>query len=77
MKPISWAVFLSAVGVVSANWARNINYRSPSEHHPSLGISIRKVVKRNNLSSPWDPAQLNFTQYVAVFASCVCVCDNY
>lgn len=50
-------------GVASgAHWANNINYRSPSEHHPSLGVSIRKVVQRNNLASPWDPAQLNFTQ---------------
>lgn len=65
MKTNSWILFFSALGVADANWAKNINYRSPSEHHPSLGISIRKVVKRNDLSSPWDPAQLNFTQYVS------------
>lgn len=57
--------FICGLGVANANWVKNINYRSPSEHHPSLGISIRKVVKRNDLSSPgWDSAQLNFTQYV-------------
>ncbi|ORY05895.1 phosphodiesterase/alkaline phosphatase D precursor [Clohesyomyces aquaticus] len=56
---------LSLVALASANWARNINYRSPSEHHPSLGISIRKVVKRNNLQSRWDPARLSFTHGVA------------
>lgn len=48
-----------------ASWTRNINYRSPSEHHPALGISIRKVVKRNDLQSSWDPAGLNFTHGVA------------
>lgn len=56
---------LSTAGVVSASWAKNINYRSPSEHHPSLGISIHKVVKRNQPQSSWDPAKLNFTHGVA------------
>ncbi|KAF2194894.1 hypothetical protein K469DRAFT_774925 [Zopfia rhizophila CBS 207.26] len=56
---------LSSVSVVSANWARNLNYRSPSEHHPSLGISIHKVVRRNDPQSPWNPAKLNFTHGVA------------
>lgn len=46
-------------------WTKNINYRSPSEHHPSLGISIHKVVKRNDPQSPWNPADLNFTHGVA------------
>lgn len=30
-----------------------------------MGISIRKVVKRNDYQSPWDPAKLNFTHGVA------------
>lgn len=59
------APLLAAAGVVSANWAKNINYRSPSEHHPALGISIHKVVKRTDPSSPWDPSKLNFTHGVA------------
>lgn len=58
-------LLLGATGAASASWAKNINYRSPSEHHPSLGVSIRKVVKRNDPSSPWDPSQLNFTHGVA------------
>lgn len=57
---------LATAGLSSATyWAKNINYRSPSEHHPSLGVSIHKVVKRNDPQSPWDPAQLNFTHGVA------------
>lgn len=51
--------------IASASWTKNINYRSPSEHHPSLGISIHKVVKRNDPQSSWDPAKLNFTHGVA------------
>ncbi|KAF2797135.1 alkaline phosphatase-like protein [Melanomma pulvis-pyrius CBS 109.77] len=54
-----------AIVTVTASWTKNINYRSPSEHHPSLGISIHKVVKRNDPTSPWDPAKLHFTHGVA------------
>lgn len=48
-----------------ASWSKNINYRSPSEHHPSLGISIHRVVKRNDPSSSYDALSLNFTHGVA------------
>lgn len=58
-------LLLAAAGMTNADWAKNINYRSPSEHHPSLGISIHKVNKRNDPQSPWNPAQLNFTHGVA------------
>jgi alkaline phosphatase D len=51
--------------IASANWAKNINYRSPSEHHPALGISIHKVVKRNDPRSAFDASTLNFTHGVA------------
>lgn len=56
---------LAAAGTAAASWTHNLNYRSPSEHHPGLGISIRKVVKRNNPASQWNPASLNFTHGVA------------
>lgn len=56
---------LALAGAVQASWTSNINYRSPSEHHPSLGVSINRVVKRNDPQSPWDPAKLNFTHGVA------------
>lgn len=60
------ALSLLSLGVVaSASWTKNLNYRSPSEHHPALGISIRRVVKRNNYESPWDPNELKFTHGVA------------
>ncbi|KFA56390.1 hypothetical protein S40293_05065 [Stachybotrys chartarum IBT 40293] len=56
---------LSSVAIASASWAKNLNYRSPSENHPGLGIAIHKVVKRSDPSQAWDPAQLNFTHGVA------------
>jgi alkaline phosphatase D len=50
---------LLSASIVSASFSGNLNYRSPSLNHPDLGISIRKVVRRN------DPADLNFTHGVA------------
>lgn len=48
-----------------AAYTGNVNYFSPSLHHPGLGVAINKVAKRAYASSPWDPAQLNFTHGVA------------
>jgi len=56
---------LLSASIVSASFSGNLNYRSPSLNHPDLGISIRKVVRRNNPTSPFDPADLNFTHGVA------------
>ncbi|MCJ1367199.1 hypothetical protein MMC16_006331 [Acarospora aff. strigata] len=56
---------LSLAGVAAASFANNLNYRSPSHNHPSLGISIHKVNKRNNPSTVYTPAQLNFSHGVA------------
>lgn len=57
--------FLPLVSVTSASWSKNLNYRSPSEHHPALGISIHKVVKRNDPAQTYNPSSLNFTHGVA------------
>ena len=56
---------LPLASIASASWSGNLNYRSPSEHHPALGISIHKVVKRNDPQSSYDTATLNFTHGVA------------
>ncbi|KAF2669381.1 hypothetical protein BT63DRAFT_259970 [Microthyrium microscopicum] len=56
---------LSSASIVEAVYHQNLNYRSPSENHPSLGISIRKVVKRNDVSKAYTPSQLNFTHGIA------------
>jgi len=56
---------LVGAGAVSASWGGNLNYRSPSFHHPSLGISIYKVVKRNAGCPPINATTLNFTHGVA------------
>lgn len=57
--------FLLSASAVHANWAKNINYRSPSDHHPGLGVSIHKVIKRNDPKAAYDPSKLNFTHGVA------------
>ncbi|KIW04888.1 uncharacterized protein PV09_04063 [Verruconis gallopava] len=51
--------------IAEASWARNLNYRSPSENHPSLGLSIRKIAKRQTPGSTFEPSKLNFTHGVA------------
>lgn len=56
---------LPLASVASASWSKNLNYRSPSEHHPALGISIHKVVKRNDPASSYEASTLNFTHGVA------------
>lgn len=56
---------LSLASIANASWTKNLNYRSPSEHHPALGISIHKVVKRNDPASSYPVESLNFTHGVA------------
>lgn len=61
----SFLGLLSLVADADASYAKNLNYRSPSENHPSLGISIHKVNKRNEPAKAYAPSQLNFTHGVA------------
>lgn len=56
---------LPLASVASASWSKNLNYRSPSEHHPSLGISIHRVVKRQTPGGSYQTNQLNFTHGIA------------
>ncbi len=42
-----------------------LNTDSEYVSHPGLGVSIYKVNKRNNGSSPYSPTALNFTHGVA------------
>jgi alkaline phosphatase D len=41
------AVVACSLTAVEAGWTKNINYRSPSENHPGMGIALHKVNKRN------------------------------
>ncbi|KAI4159729.1 MAG: hypothetical protein LQ342_006344 [Letrouitia transgressa] len=61
----SLLTILAFAGVTWASYANNLNYRSPSHHHPGLGVSIHKVNKRNAGSAPYAASQLNFTHGVA------------
>ena len=56
---------LAFAGAAAATYGKNLNYRSPSWNHPSLGISIHKVNKRNAGASPYGASSLNFTHGVA------------
>ncbi|KIV82794.1 hypothetical protein PV11_04873 [Exophiala sideris] len=58
-------VFSLLIVATFASYGSNLNYRSPSINHPSLGISIRKVVKRNDPWTAWPAESLNFTHGVA------------
>lgn len=61
--------FLALLGLeASASYSGNLNYRSPSSEHPSLGIDVVKVTKRHlaKRDTPgWDTESLNFTHGVA------------
>lgn len=52
---------------VHASYSGNLNFRSPSTEHPSLGIDLAKVVKRHAKrdNTEWDDASLNFTHGIA------------
>lgn len=58
-------VFSSLIAAALASYGANLNYRSPSLHHPGLGISVRKVVKRHDPRATIAPSDLNFTHGVA------------
>ncbi|WEW54972.1 alkaline phosphatase [Emydomyces testavorans] len=58
-------LLILCAATVSASYAGNLNYRSPSHNHPALGVSIHKVAKRSDPSSAFDAARLNFTHGVA------------
>ena len=62
------AVFAVLATEAYASYDGNLNYRSPSSEHPSLGIDVAKVTKRHlaKRDNPdWDPSTLNFTHGVA------------
>lgn len=53
---LSLLVGATLVATALASYGSNLNYRSPSQHHPGLGINLRKVVKRSNPASKWSKA---------------------
>ena len=64
MKITLISVFMLS-SLASASWVKNLNYRSPSENHPGMGIALHKVNKRNTLNKGFEASQLNFTHGVA------------
>lgn len=62
---VSLSTLAIAATTVQADWAGNLNYRSPSSSHGFLGISMPKVMKRQAGPSYMDAGMLNFTHGVA------------
>lgn len=62
---VSLAAVLSLSSLATASFVKNLNYRSPSENHPGLGIALHKVNRRNTPEKRFDASQLNFTHGVA------------
>ncbi|OJJ52874.1 hypothetical protein ASPSYDRAFT_213484 [Aspergillus sydowii CBS 593.65] len=62
---VSWSLVLSLAATATASYSGNLNYRSPSENHPGLGVSIHRVAKRGVQGSSFDPSKLHFTHGVA------------
>jgi alkaline phosphatase D len=62
---LSWSLVLSSAATATASYSGNLNYRSPSENHPGLGVSIHRVAKRGVPGSSFDPSKLHFTHGVA------------
>ena len=56
---------LAIAPVALADWSGNVNYNSPSRRHPSLGIHMPKVLKRQSSPSYMDADRLNFTHGIA------------
>lgn len=59
------AALLCGLEAASASFVQNLNYRSPSENHPGLGVSLHKLNKRNTHDRKFEPSQLSFTHGVA------------
>lgn len=62
---VSWSLVLASAATATASYAGNLNYRSPSENHPGLGVSIHRVAKRGAPGSAFNPSKLHFTHGVA------------
>ncbi|KAK4951645.1 hypothetical protein LTR28_006807 [Elasticomyces elasticus] len=65
-RDTSLALVACTAAAAAASYTKNLNYRSPSEHHPFMGISLHKVVRRNDPETRFiDASALNFTHGVA------------
>lgn len=62
---LSLVPLLALAPAALADWSGNINFNSPSRRHPSLGIHMPKVLKRQSSPSYMDAGSLNFTHGIA------------
>lgn len=62
---LSLLPLLAIAPAALADWSGNVNYGSPCRRHPSLGIHMPKVLKRQSSPSHMDADRLNFTHGIA------------
>lgn len=69
MKLCTIPVLAALAATATASYDDNINFKSPSFEHPSMGIDMPKVLKRHLQKRDYnvtiDPSELNFTHGVA------------
>jgi alkaline phosphatase D len=69
MKLCTIPVLAALAATAIASYDDNINFKSPSFEHPSMGIDMPKVLKRHLQKRDYnvtiDPNKLNFTHGVA------------
>lgn len=69
MKLCTIPVLAALAAYATASYDGNINFKSPSLDHPSMGIDTPKVIRRHLQKRYYnvtiDPSKLNFTHGVA------------
>jgi alkaline phosphatase D len=69
MKLCTIPVLAALAATATASYDDNINFKSPSFEHPSMGIDMPKVLKRHLQKRDYnvtiDSSKLNFTHGVA------------
>ncbi|KAF2009699.1 hypothetical protein BU24DRAFT_380304 [Aaosphaeria arxii CBS 175.79] len=67
MKTIAAFTVLACATLANADYDGNLNYNSPSNRHPALGIDVPRLrhTKRGLESHVWNASELKFTHGVA------------
>lgn len=63
-KMLSLFFVIALAPATLADWSGNVNYNSPSRRHPSLGLHMPRILKRQE-PTYMDASRLNFTHGIA------------
>jgi alkaline phosphatase D len=65
----TFSVLAALAAAAAASYDDNINFKSPSFEHPSMGLDMPKIMRRHMQKRDYnvtiDPSMLNFTHGVA------------